>query len=119
MVNSAGAWRIYYLDRTPARRPGWMRGQRSTAGPNTSTDTMWVNNKLYIASHVKASSSTAAKAGQPSRLYRYSYTRPRRHTLLDAGYPTNINNTSSETLTIDMDSAGRVWATWTQAQRST
>lgn len=117
MVDSAGAWRIYYLDRTASPETWVDAGTAIDSRANTATDTMWVNNKLYIASHVKASSSTAAKSGQPSRLYRYSYTAATKSYTLDAGYPTSINDTSSETLTIDMDSAGRVWATWTQAQQ--
>ena len=116
MVNSAGAWRIYYLDRASGPESWVDAGTAIDSRSNTSTDTMWVNDKLYVASHVKASSNTAGQSGQPARLYRYSYNAATKSYALDAGYPTNINNTSSETLTIDMDSTGRVWATWTQAQ---
>ena len=67
--------------------------------------------------HVKASSNTAVVAGQPSRLYRYSYNATTRTYSLDTGFPTNINDTSSETLTLDRDSSGGVWATWTQQKQ--
>jgi trimeric autotransporter adhesin len=33
---------------------------------------------------------------------------------LDAGFPTQINNVETETLVIDKDSTGAIWATWTR-----
>ncbi|WP_240459839.1 PKD domain-containing protein, partial [Arthrobacter pascens] len=38
---------------------------------------------------------------------------------LDAGFPQVISNNSSETLTIDKDSTGALWATWTQVAGTT
>jgi hypothetical protein len=84
---------------------------------NSSSDTLWDNGKLYIASHVKATSNTTFQTGQPARLYRYSYDTTSRTYQLDAGFPDDINNVSSETLTLDRDSAGRLWTTWTQQQQ--
>ena len=117
MVNSAGAWRIYYLDRTSSPESWVDAGTAIDSRSNTSTDTMWVNDKLYVASHVKASSNTAVTIRSTGAALPVQLQRATKSYTLDAGYPTNINNTSSETLTIDMDSAGRVWATWTQAQK--
>lgn len=51
-------------------------------------------------------------SGQPARLYRYSYSGGKY--TLDKGFPTTINNNSSESMTIDEDSKGNIWATWTQ-----
>ncbi|MEE2523899.1 DUF7594 domain-containing protein [Pseudarthrobacter sp. J47] len=85
-----------------------------------SADTLWDGNKLYIASHVvTVSGDSGAKAsvsGQPAKLYRYSYSAGKY--TLDSGFPININNNSSESLTIDKDTTGAIWATWTQVAGS-
>jgi PKD repeat protein len=84
---------------------------------NTRSDTLWDGSHLYIASHVFASSSASAASGNPARLYRFSYD-PSGHTYtLDSGFPVAISNYSSETLTIDRDSTGRLWASWAQASQ--
>lgn len=66
---------------------------------------------LYIASHVVT--TKVAVADRPARLMRYRYVDGvwKR----DRGFPTQIMNYSSETLTIADDSYGNVWASWTQA----
>ncbi|HEY8701122.1 MAG TPA: PKD domain-containing protein [Arthrobacter sp.] len=70
----------------------------------------------YIASHVVTVSTDAAPKpslpGQPAYLYRYSYAGGKY--TLDSGFPTVITNNSSESMTIDEDSTGAIWATWTQ-----
>jgi hypothetical protein len=78
---------------------------------------LWDGTHLYVASHVFASSSTTAASGNPARLYRYSYNSATRTYSLDAGFPVQITNFSSETLTIDKDSTGVLWATWTQGSQ--
>jgi PKD repeat protein len=76
-------------------------------------DALWDGQHLYISSHLFASSSATATAGNPARLYRYSYDSAATTYRLDAGFPVDISGYSSETLTIDKDSTGRLWATWT------
>jgi len=76
----------------------------------TLADALWDGSHLYVASHVMKEDSTGT-AGNPSRLYRYSYAGGTYS--LDAGFPVTINDTSSETLVIDRDSTGQLWATWT------
>lgn len=75
------------------------------------SDTLWDGEHLYIATHF---TTEIAQAGEPSLLLRFSYDRKRKTYTLDEGFPTVINNTTSETLVIDRDSRGRIWATWTQ-----
>lgn len=87
------------------------------ARPNTRADVLWDGDTLYVASHVTASSNTSAVAGQPARLSRYTYDSASRTYALDPGFPVAINDFSSETLTIDRDSTGTLWATWAQANR--
>jgi PKD repeat protein len=82
--------------------------------PKSRSDTLWDGAHLYVASHVFASSSGTAAPGNPARLYRFSYHPATKTYSLDAGFPVQITNYSSETLTIDKDSAGVLWATWTQ-----
>jgi hypothetical protein len=60
---------------------------------------------------------STSSPGKPSRLYRFSYSPATKSFSLDAGFPVQINDTSSETLVIDEDSTGIVWATWAQDNR--
>ncbi len=115
MFHSASrTWRIHYLDR-PAQ--AWMdTGTVVDSRTNSRADTLADGSQLYIASHATASSSASNTKGSPALLTRYTYDPAQRRYALDPGFPTAINDVSSETLTIDKDGAGRLWATWTQAQ---
>ncbi len=115
MFHSASrTWRIHYLDR-PAQ--AWMdTGTVVDSRTNSRADTLADGSRLYIASHATASSSASNTKGSPALLTRYTYDPAQRRYALDPGFPTAINDVSSETLTIDKDGAGRLWATWTQAQ---
>lgn len=70
--------------------------------------------KLDVGSHTFAGASSSATTGNPSLLFQFTYSTSTQHWSLDSGYPSQINNTSSETMVIDKDSTGRIWATWTQ-----
>ena len=113
MWTTGTGWQIYRLDR-PTKT--WVStGVTNDTRGTASADAMWDGNKLYIASHVvtvSSSSPNPSLSGQPAKLYRYSYAAGKY--TLDPGFPTNINNNSSESLTIDKDSTGALWATWTQ-----
>jgi hypothetical protein len=85
--------------------------------PKSRSDALWDGSKLYVASHVFASSSGTSASGNPARLYRFSYNSTTKNYSLDAGFPVQINNYSTETLTIDKDSTGTLWATWTQGSK--
>jgi PKD repeat protein len=82
--------------------------------PKSRSDVLWDGTHLYVASHVFASSASAATSGNPARLYRFSYDPATRTYSRDPGFPVQINNYSTETLTIDKDSTGTLWATWAQ-----
>ncbi|TLM73892.1 hypothetical protein FDW81_07505 [Pseudarthrobacter sp. NamB4] len=118
MWTTGTGWQIYRLDRATKTwvNTGVLNDTRSSA----SSDTLWDGNKLYIASHVVTvsgdSSTKVSVSGQPAKLYRYSYASGKY--TLDTGFPTNINNNSSESLTIDKDTTGAIWATWTQVSGS-
>ncbi|WP_427116607.1 DUF7594 domain-containing protein [Pseudarthrobacter scleromae] len=118
MWTTGTGWQIYRLDRAAKT---WVNtGVSIDSRSNTLADTLWDGNKLYIASHVATVSGDASTkpsvSGQPAKLYRYSYSAGKY--TLDAGFPTNINNNSSESMTIDKDTTGAIWATWTQVSGS-
>ncbi|MFG2054493.1 hypothetical protein ACGFI9_10700 [Micromonospora sp. NPDC048930] len=85
--------------------------------PKTRSDALWDGTRLYVSSHVRASSSSGAASGNPARLYRFSYDAATKTYTRDAGFPAQITSYSSETLTIDKDSTGVLWATWTQGSK--
>ncbi|MGH3035466.1 MAG: DUF7594 domain-containing protein [Gaiellaceae bacterium] len=80
---------------------------------STRADVLWhaASGKLYVASHRFSESSAS---GYPSRLYRYSYNASTDTYTRDSGFPVTINNFRTETLVIDRDSTGQLWATWVQ-----
>src|SRR6476660_329145 len=116
-VPASRTWHIFYLNRSATPEVWVDSGTVIDNRANTSSDTLWASGKLYIASHVKATSNNTIQGGQPAWLYLYSYDATTKTYHLDTGFPNNINNASSETLTLDRDSAGRLWTTWTQQQR--
>ena len=81
---------------------------------NSHADVLWAGSHLYVASHLSVGSESAAVAGYPSYLYRFSYAPGSKSYSLDSGFPVLINNYKTETLVIDRDSTGKVWATWQQ-----
>jgi hypothetical protein len=113
LFDSASAThRIFRLDRSTQT---WINtGTVLDSRPKTRSDTLWDGTHLYVASHVRASSSSGATSGNPARLFRYSYDASTKTYTRDVGFPVQIDNFSSETLTIDEDSTGVLWATWTQ-----
>ena len=81
----------------------------------TRADVLWDGTHLYVASHVFSTCGCSTSAfGNPGRLYRYSYNSTTKTYSVDSGFPVLINNTSSETLVVDKDSTGTLWATWAQ-----
>ncbi|WP_448641282.1 hypothetical protein [Geodermatophilus sp. URMC 63] len=113
-------WHIHRLDRSTQT---WVdTGVRVDDRRETSSDVLWDGTKLYVATNwVAVSNTTAPQAsvgGRPARLYRYSWSPATRTYTLDAGFPTAINDNSSESLTIAEDTTGTLWATWTQVRGS-
>ncbi|MDQ0755073.1 S-layer homology domain-containing protein [Arthrobacter sp. B3I4] len=113
MWTTGTGWTIHRLD-VPSKT--WVStGVTNDTRATTLADTMWDGTHLYIASHVAAvSGDTTPVQSDPgqARLYRYSYAGGKY--TLDSGFPTVITNNSSESMTIDKDSTGAIWATWTQ-----
>jgi hypothetical protein len=84
--------------------------------PSTRGDLLWDGVHLYVASNALARSASENVAGQAARLYRYSYSTTGHRYVLDAGFPVAMSDVSSESLILDKDSRGVLWATWTQGE---
>jgi PKD repeat protein len=82
--------------------------------PNTNADVLWDGTHLYVASNEFVSENQPAVAGSPSYLHRFSYDSLTKTYSPDPGFPATINNYKTETLTIEKDSTGKLWATWPQ-----
>jgi PKD repeat protein len=113
-------WHIFRLDRGTN---AWVdTGTRADDRAQSLSDALWDGTHLFIASHYVTISTVespkASIAGLPARLYRYTYSTSSKTYTLESGFPVNINNNSSESLTIDEDSNGRIWATWTKVTGS-
>ncbi|TLM74534.1 hypothetical protein [Pseudarthrobacter sp. NamB4] len=111
---TASGWRIHKLDRSSKQ---WVdTGVQIDSRANTLADTLWDGTHLYIASHVVTVSTEdgpkASRPDSPARLYKYSYSNGKYTPV--SGFPTEITRNSSESMTIDKDSTGAIWATWTQ-----
>jgi PKD repeat protein len=106
---------IFRLDQSTQR---WVdTGVRVDARANTHADVLWDGTHLYVSSHTFVNDEQAAVSGFPSYLYRFSYSAVTKTYSLDPGVPAQINNYKTETLTIDTDSTGKLWATWQQGNR--
>jgi hypothetical protein len=81
---------------------------------NTDADTLWDGSHLYIATHKRVRDMEPAVGGSASYLFRFSYSHSKHRYTLDHGFPTVINRYRTETLVIDEDMTGRIWATWQQ-----
>ncbi len=124
--NDGAWWGDMWTTTAPAGFHIWRLNGAGTTWTDTGTandtrastrgDVLWDGTKLYIASHVNASDSSHNSANKPAKLYRYSYDSGTDTYTLDAGFPATITTVSSETLVIDKDSTGTIWATWTQGK---
>src|SRR5829696_2831438 len=90
-----------------------------TVDPRASThaDVLWDGVHLYVASHMYVNDGATPVAGSPANLYRFSYDAATKKYTLDPGFPVVINNYKTETLVIDKDSTGKLWATWQQSNQ--
>jgi len=113
----AGSGKGFHIFRLDAPTQRWTdTGVQLDDRGGTRADALWDGTHLYVASHVFSTCGCSTSAsGFPSRLYRYSYANGAY--TLDAGFPVQLNNTKTETLVIDKDSKGTVWATWAQDSR--
>jgi trimeric autotransporter adhesin len=110
---TSSTFSIFRLNGSTWQNTGTVVDARGT----TRGDALWDGSHLYIASHDEASDSSHNTANRPARFYRFSYNSGSKTYSLDAGFPVTITTVATETLVIDKDSAGTIWATWTQAKK--
>ena len=113
---SGNAYHIYRLN---LATQSWQDTGTALDDRSTSrADVLWDGQKLYVASHVFAANSGGpAASGQRGELFRYSYNPATKSYSLDAGFPVEINGAESETLVLDKDSNGTLWATWVEDRK--
>jgi trimeric autotransporter adhesin len=114
---ASGAHHIFWLDRSTGT---WTdTGTAIDPRPDTRADALWdaAAGKLYVASHVFTTLGAAAAPANAGKLWRFSYAPATQTYSLDPGFPVDVNGAATETLVIDKDSTGVLWATWTQDSR--
>ena len=106
----------FHIFRYNSATQSWVdTGVATETRANTHHDVLWDGTTLYVASHTFVNDEVPAEPGFPSTLRRYMYD-PTTDTYSPQG-SSQINNYKTETLTIDKDSTGRLWATWQQGNK--
>jgi hypothetical protein len=109
----------YFIFRLNARKQRWVNTHVAVdTRDSTRQDVLSVGSKLFIASHKYVDVAQNAPTPDPKdemRLFLFRY-RSGAHRYVPAGTPYQvIDGQKSETLVIDRDSTGAIWATWVQA----
>ncbi len=107
------AFHIHRLD--PGTHEWLDTGVAIDSRPDSHSDALWDGSKLYIATH--EFSVGVGSPGEPLLILRFSYQAGRKSFVLDEGFPVQFGDASTETLVIDKDSTGTVWAAWKQEAR--
>jgi len=107
---------VYDINRLRLRPQRWVdTGVVVDGRDSTRQDVLSTGSKLFIASHKYVGVSNFASVpavGDEMRLSRFSYHAGTNNYTLDG--TAVINAQKSETLVIDRDSTGAIWATWVQ-----
>jgi Ca2+-binding RTX toxin-like protein len=114
VADNTNEYRIFRLRLRPQR---WVdTGVVVDGRDSTRQDVLWTGSKLFVAAHkyvgVSNFDSTPSTTDQ-MRLYRFSYNAGS-NTYTPDGPAAVIDAQKSETLVIDRDSTGAIWATWVQ-----
>jgi hypothetical protein len=112
---TAGSFAIYRFDASTQTFAS--TGILIDARAGSKSDVLWDGQRLYIVSHIFTESPGPVPPPLAARLYRYSYDSILNSYSLDAGFPTNVNSSESETLVLDKDSTGKLWIGWIEGKR--
>ena len=110
----------YFIFRLNARKQRWVNTHVAVdTRDSTRQDVLSVGSKLFIASHkhvdVAHNAPSPVDPKNEMRLFLFRYSSGS-HRYVPAGTPYQvIDGQKSETLVIDRDSTGAIWATWVQA----
>ena len=105
----------YHIFRLNPRRQRWIdTGVLVDSRDSTRQDVLATGNKLFIASHkyVTVAHDTTLDPSDTMRLRGFTYHAASHTYTLDGEW--QIDTEKSETLVIDRDSTGAIWATWVQ-----
>jgi hypothetical protein len=106
----------YHIYRLDLATQAWIdTGTPLDVRSGSKADTLWDEQKLYVASHVF--STIGAPDPSPSqwgRLYRYSYDPATNAYSLDSGFPVNVTRGRSETLVLEKAPSGQLWVTYVE-----
>jgi len=103
-----GRFEIYKLS---SSSQAWSAiGEAIDERENTRSDTLWDGEKLYVVSAGTSRTNTAHGA----RLLRYGYDSATKDYSLDPGFPVTLTSTGMDEITIEKDSAGKLWVAYTQ-----
>jgi PKD repeat protein len=83
--------------------------------PLSRCDALLDGDKLYVSSH--RFSALGGASGHPIVMLRYGYDAPSESYGLMPGFPVTIGTSSTESVVIDKDSTGTIWAAWVQNMR--
>lgn len=107
----------FYVHELDLATHTWVRtATRLDTRADSRADALWDGTHLYVASHAFAEGSSSTPTAT-AELRRFSYDASSDSYTLDPGFPVSINTAKSETLVIEKDSQGRLWATWTEDQQ--
>ncbi|MFP3463300.1 Ig-like domain-containing protein [Arthrobacter globiformis] len=106
----------FHIFRFNSATSSWVNtGVTTETQSSTHHDVLWDGTTLFVASYRFVNDGLPAEANFPSMMRRYSYnSSTKTYSLLSS---TRIHNNKVETMSIDKDSTGRVWATWQQGNR--
>jgi hypothetical protein len=106
----------FHIFRFNAATSSWVNtGVTTETRSNTHHDVLWDGTTLYVASYRFVNDGLPSEPNFPTTMRRYSYnSSTKTYSLLTSR---NIHNRKVETMSIDKDSSGRVWATWQQDNR--
>src|SRR6476660_4292226 len=106
----------FHIFRFNAAASSWVdTGVTTDTRSNTHHDVLWDGTTWNVASYRFVNDGLPAEPNFPTTLRRFSYNPSTKTYSLESS--TTINNFRVETLTIDKDSTGRVWATWQQGNQ--
>ncbi|MDQ1057684.1 hypothetical protein QFZ23_001585 [Arthrobacter globiformis] len=106
----------FHIFRFNAATSSWVdTGVATETRANTHHDVLWDGKTLFVASYRFVNDGLPFEPNFPSTMRRYSYnSSTKTYSLLTSE---RIHNNKVETMSIDKDSTGRVWATWQQGNR--
>jgi PKD repeat protein len=108
---NAASYRIFRLDQGSQT---WIdTGTVVSSDPERRFDALLSSSTLCLASHRSAVPAEPG-AGEPGQLLRFGYDDLSGAWSAVEGFPVAVNDTRSETLSLERDSTGTLWASWTQ-----